>query len=177
MYGSIDGIKQKVKEDSKTFCCFAVSPCTGLFLSFMVIIIAVAFNAACISVGLHYADMPCYASHALMPLNKWLVIICTYILVFTAYCLVQALLLIWTINKSHGNEDRCFRFMGCTFMIITVLYAIGWLILVIIGIVELAYQFEPCKDEAKIVSILSIVCVIISCFQLSSYCSCTNKSE
>lgn len=155
-YGSFTKTTTRSSDDAAArFLCFTISFCTALFFSLMFIIVCIAFDVACIAVGLHYENKPCYADHTVMPLNLWLIVFCSYGLIASACFLVQILCTLWSATSHHS--DMCLLCESCGVLCTIVLYVIGLIILVIIGIIELDSQFESCKTDANIVRILAVI--------------------
>lgn len=170
------GTKKSQKENAQLLCCM-VSTCTFVFFMLIYLILGIAFEVACIAISLHYQDLPCYESKSLMPLNQWLLAYSAFKLIVLFIVLVQTLSLLWT--TTHGASDKKIMCCGISLCVSTLLIIVTQIILVIIGIIELAAQFDVCKSEANVIRILCIISIVLSLTigPISFSCTCCSSKK
>jgi len=173
MYGEPSPRSDQKRNSDTDFLCFTVSLCTYVFFMILFVIACLTFEVACIVISLHYEDKPCYVNKSIMPLNRWLILISSFKIVGLMIILIQTLCLLFSAAK--GKSDQSLICQGILTASTVLFYSIGLLFITIIGIVELVAQFDPCRTEATVIDVLSVITVIISLGGVSCTCRCTKS--
>lgn len=139
--------------------------CIFALLAFVAII-----NSMSVYAGNTYTNATCYEASAVLPLNEWL--IWTSAVALTSIMLVTTVLSVVLYYMSRkGNAifeltvNGMFRRIMCEFVAIGIIYgiiAVAHIVLLIIGIVELVYQFPGCKTEVPEVCAIAIAIIIVN---------------
>ena len=128
----------------------------GGCLTLIVLVIVTAFCAldiAAIMIAKQNLNATCYADKYNLSLAAWLIfnssgsIICYFIMI----CCM--LLVITGVFREST--------LGMTITGTIIIYYIFSFAMLIMGIIELAYQFEACKTEAKVVDIFVVLFVVL----------------
>ena len=137
--------------NKKSFCTF--SSCVVLVW----ILANIGFNGAGFVLSLDYVNATCYSDKYIMSLSTWLTIVTLITLIDFGVLLVVILLYSLELNMYKISSARYFIFIVCS--------AIFYVIVNILGINELLYQYSSCKNEIPricIVVILVIICDLIN---------------
>lgn len=112
------------------------------------------FNIIGFSVGVHYQNATCYADAHSLPLSTWLIAETSVTLIAVIFGFVILLC------KYYSNKA-----IYCTlipYMCIIIMIMIVSIVLNIMGIVEIGYQFKDCVGEVNSVAVISIIVVVVN---------------
>lgn len=136
----------------------------GICCIIVILLICVSFNVGGLYVGVTNQNATCYANQNIISLSKWLILENSVAVVSAALYLLLLALVMCTDPGA-----------ACGMIFILIISGIFYIIMLIIAIVELAYQFPSCKSEVPAVCAMVIVSVIISL--LFTISSSNNKNK
>lgn len=129
----------------------------ALMLSFL------ALNIWGFVIGVHNVTSQCYETQNIISLGLWLIISCSVAMISNA-CMILICKCI-LLKMCMGSEDKTIKMSEtatCVSAIAYCIFGIFGIIMTIIGIVELAYQYEACRFEVPYVCTIIIVIVTVN---------------
>lgn len=106
--------------------------------------------------------------------NKYTISLANYLIVNSSVCLafcVLFVIIVLLIIFGMINDNKYALLSSVPAVIMLLTFALYCLIMTIIGIIELSYQFPSCKVEQPGASAMTIVVVIMNLMYLSSTCT------
>jgi len=154
------------EEDHQKFLNNTITGCFSCIFIFTLIIIA--FNSTALYLAISNNEAVCYENKYIMSLSLWLII-------GTSVCIIyQSTSLIYLTVKYLNSSLNLFKinFLEFSvFLIYKLLSSIFIFIMLILGIMELTFQYESCKIEVNSITTMTIIIVIINCLNFVSLCS------
>jgi hypothetical protein len=142
---------------------------TGFFsCMFIFTLMIIAFNSAALYFALLNNEAVCYENKYTMSLSLWLII-------GTSVCITyQSISLIYLTMRYLNSDINLFNinFLDISlFFIYKLLSSIFIFIMLILGIIELTFQYDSCKKEVYPVTTMTIIIIVINCLNFVSLCS------
>jgi hypothetical protein len=143
--------KEEIEKPNRNF--FVVSSIT-------LVSICIFFNITGLYIGTTNQNATCYTTKNIISLSQWLIlensvsIVSSFIYIF--------LLIKIVCRCTEKAWEMLFIFLNWVFSLIF------YIIMMIIAIIELVYQFPLCKYETSLICIMVIISVIISLIYICS---------
>lgn len=163
---SYSTFSQNYEEDTPKFSNIYM---TGFFsCMFIFTLMIIAFNGAALYFSLLNNEAVCYENKYTMSLSLWLII-------GTSVCITyQSISLIYLTVRYLNSDINLFKinFLDISiFFIYKLLSSIFIFIMLILGIIELTFQYDSCKIEVYTITTMTIIIIIINCLNFVNLCS------
>ena len=140
-----------------------LAPCFGycaVSCLSIVLLTCIAVDISGLAIGLSYSNATCYANQVIMPLSSWLIGVCS---VGIAIGCISFIIMILASCKLFANDtiDGLMVVIRSMPGIVFLGFAMAFkLIMNIIGMIELSYQFPSCKNEVYSVCAIMVIIII-----------------
>ena len=164
-YGTIHRNDFRDSIKNKNGALIGYVSCIGI----VILLSCVSFNIGGLYVGSIHQNASCYENKNMMSLATWLISVNT-VAIISGFIVAMAFIFMMCGHDSN-SRGIVFVFLGVGLCIGTAVY---FFIMVIIGIIELSYQFPSCKNEVGVVCGMVIASIVIN---LLTMCSTISRSK
>jgi len=139
-----------------------------------VFLVIFAFNVTGLIIGQMNSNATCFEEQNLLSLSEWLILTTSVAIGSQGVLLLVGILLMLSFTDANTTA----LFSSLPFIFLLVCKSLFSFIMNVIGIIELAYQFEGCKHEVQNVCIMVITIVVVNTmFTIGSCCSFSVKTK
>ena len=140
--------------------------CVTCMLSTILFIVFI-FNAVGLAIGASNQNATCYVNQNTISLSLWLIVTCSVAMVVIAILFILVIVVTCEIFNNDGMSAFCATIPGILLLGCSTLFSIA---MVIVGIIELHYQFASCIHEVKSICVMTIIVVIANLMFVFTKC-------
>lgn len=144
---------------------FAIG-CMGTCCILIIFMPILGFDIFGLITGTKYQDAQCYSNKNVLSLATWLILV-NIVSIITIALIFMVAAITFCVMSTGSNTGI---FTSIPIVILILMASIFSFVMNIVGIIELVYQFEPCKKEVNIVCVTVLITVILN--SLGSFGSC-----
>jgi len=150
--------------------CLCCTMTCALIIYIIFLLFNVGFHIVEIIIAFHYQHASCYESKHILSLSEWVFmnsfpsLIWLVVMIIAVGCIMR--------NAAHNNKEQLIGW-SCFLTIGILLVVIYYIIVTILGIIELSYQFESCQQDTRIMNIFVIINIVLNLISFGTVCKCS----
>jgi len=129
------------------------------------LILCLISNICGFIVGVKYNMADCYKDKYIMPLTSWLIMMSLFVIINALIYGVYSGFINYCIHNGVDETECCeiIIWLICVLIQIIIIGLCG-ITMIVIGMIELSYQYTSCNKEVSPVTIMTIIIIILNWF-------------